>query len=112
MPRLSRNFVFNLAGYALPLALAVVAMPLLASHAGVERFGFLTLAWSVIGYFSFLDLGLSRVFARRIAQAHGPDALVAEMTLLSKVGYRLFGLAVAVALVLVAAVPSTWLAGV
>jgi len=112
MSRLSRNFVFNLAGYALPLALAVVAMPLLASHAGVERFGFLTLAWAVIGYFGFLDLGLSRVFARRIAQARGPDALVAEMTLLGQVGRRLAALALAVALMLVVLVPSHWLAGV
>src|SRR5882757_3464657 len=112
MARLSRNFVFNLAGYALPMALAVVAMPMLARHAGVERFGFLTIAWAVIGYFGFLDLGLSRVFARRVAQARDLDALAAEMGLLGQVGRRLSALAVAVSLVLAVAVPTQWLAGI
>jgi len=111
MPRLSRNFAFNLAGYALPLALAVVAMPLLARHAGVDRFGFLTLAWAVIGYFGFLDLGLSRVFARRVAQARTTEALAAEMRLLGQIGRRLSGLATAVGLLLAIVVPSSWLAG-
>jgi len=111
MPRLSRNFAFNLAGYALPLALAVVAMPLLARHAGVERFGFLTLAWAVIGYFGFLDLGLSRVLARRVAQARTADELAAEMKLLGQIGRQLSGLTVVVGLVLAVAVPSSWLAG-
>lgn len=111
MPRLSRNFAFNLAGYTLPLALAVVAMPSLARHAGVDRFGFLTLAWAVIGYFGFLDLGLSRVFARRVAQARTVDELASEMKLLGRIGRKLSALAAAVGLVLAVVVPSSWLAG-
>jgi O-antigen/teichoic acid export membrane protein len=111
MPRLSRNFAFNLAGYALPLALAVVAMPYLARHAGVDRFGFLTLAWAVIGYFGFLDLGLSRVFARRVAQARTPGELASELRLLGQIGRKLSVLAAAVGLALALVVPSSWLAG-
>lgn len=109
--RLSRNFVFNLAGFAIPLALAVLALPLIASRAGDQRLGFLTLAWAVIGYFGFLDLGLSRVFARRIARAQGSAGLASEMGLLRVMMAWMFAFALVVGGVLFVAIPTHWLAG-
>lgn len=113
MPRLARNTLFNLLGFGLPLLIAVAAIPVLTERAGLSRFGFLAIAWALIGYAGFLDLGLSRVFARRIAAARvdGAQALAREAAALGRAS-RLALLACAgIALVLTFAVPVQWLAG-
>lgn len=46
---------------------AVVAIPLLIRGLGAPRFGVLTLAWAVIGYFSLFDFGLSRALTQAVA---------------------------------------------
>jgi len=58
------NAAWNLAGLAAPLVLALVAVPRLVAVLGPDAFGLLTLAWSCIGYFSLLDLGLGRALAQ------------------------------------------------
>ena len=55
---LARNMIFNFAGQAAPLLVALFAIPLLIDGLGTARFGVLALAWIVIGYFSFFVLGL------------------------------------------------------
>jgi O-antigen/teichoic acid export membrane protein len=67
---LARDAVLNLIGQAAPLAAALVAVPYLASALGVERFGMLSLAWVLVGYFSLFDFGLGRALTRTVA-AHG-----------------------------------------
>lgn len=62
--RIHANAAWNLAGLATPLLLAAVAVPRLISAIGPDAFGLLTLAWSCIGYFSLLDLGLGRALAQ------------------------------------------------
>lgn len=64
---LARNLFFNLVGQVAPLLAAVVAIPLLIQGMGIERFGVLTIAWMVIGYFSVFDLGLGRAMTRVVA---------------------------------------------
>lgn len=59
---------WNLVGQALPLLAAVAAIPFLVRLLGLERFGFLALAWVLIGYASLLDLGLSRALVRTVAE--------------------------------------------
>ncbi|AHG91020.1 polysaccharide biosynthesis protein [Gemmatirosa kalamazoonensis] len=75
---LARNVVLNLIGWALPALLAVVAVPPLVRALGVERFGVLSLAWTLIGQFSLLDLGLSRALTQVVSEriAHAEDAEV------------------------------------
>ncbi len=63
-PLLARNVLWNLAGLLLPLAVAIAAAPPLIRGLGVERFGILSLAWTVIGYFSLFDLGLGRALTK------------------------------------------------
>ncbi|MCK4486482.1 MAG: hypothetical protein KAU38_06960 [Desulfobacterales bacterium] len=65
--RLARNTALNLLGLCLPLVVAIFAIPLLIKGLGTDRFGILTLAWVLIGYFSLFDLGLS----------HAPTKLMA-----------------------------------
>ena len=66
--RVAHGALLNLAGHAAPLAAAVVAVPPLISAIGSERFGFVALAWALVGYFSFFDLGLGRALSRIVAE--------------------------------------------
>jgi O-antigen/teichoic acid export membrane protein len=49
------------------------SIPPLIRALGIDRFGVLTLAWMVIGYFSFFDLGLGRALTLLVANRIGTD---------------------------------------
>ena len=68
---LAKNTVWNLGGQLLPMAAAVFCLPPLVHHLGVERFGILSLAWILIGYFSFFDLGIGRAVTKIMADRLG-----------------------------------------
>jgi O-antigen/teichoic acid export membrane protein len=68
---LAKNSLINLAGFALPLAVGLVTIPLIVRGFGVERFGLLTLAWAIIGYFSLFDLGIGRAITQLTAERLG-----------------------------------------
>ena len=68
---LARNVVWNLLGTAAPLLVAVPAVPRLIHGMGTDRFGVLTLAWVVIGYFSFFDFGFGRALTKLVAEKLG-----------------------------------------
>ena len=72
---LARNTVWNLVGQFAPMVVAVVAIPRLIRGLGTDRFGALTIAWMVVGYFSLFDLGLGRALTNLVAQklATGED---------------------------------------
>ncbi len=66
-PLLARNVLWNLAGLLLPLGVAIVAVPFLVRGLGVDRFGILSLAWTLIGYFTLFDLGLGRALTKMVS---------------------------------------------
>ena len=65
---LAKNSLINLAGFALPLIVGLITIPLIVRGLGIERFGLLTLAWAVIGYFSLFDFGIGRAITQSIAE--------------------------------------------
>jgi len=67
-PGVALNSVWNLAGQTFPLFLAAFAIPVLIRHLGIDRFGVLTLAWILVGYFSFFDLGIGRATTKLLAE--------------------------------------------
>jgi O-antigen/teichoic acid export membrane protein len=75
---LARNSAFNAAGYAVPVLIALISIPIIIREMGTDRFGTLTLIWMVMGYFSLLDLGLCRALTRIIAEylGKGDDASI------------------------------------
>lgn len=68
---LAKNTAWNLIGQLAPLVAAFFAMPVLVSELGIHRFGVLTLAWVVIGYFSLFDFGIGRALTRAVADRLG-----------------------------------------
>jgi O-antigen/teichoic acid export membrane protein len=65
----ARNLRWNVAGLALPLAAAFVALPLLIQNFGLERFGAFSLVLAAYAYVSVLDLGLASAITFRVAEA-------------------------------------------
>jgi O-antigen/teichoic acid export membrane protein len=52
----------------LPVLAALVLIPSLIRALGVDRFGILSLAWMLIGYFTLFDLGVSGALTRLISE--------------------------------------------
>lgn len=66
--RLASNALWNLTGQIAPLVIALVALPPLIRALGIDRYGFLSLAWVLVGYAGLFDLGISRAMTRLVAQ--------------------------------------------
>ena len=81
---------------------ALAAMPFLIRAIGQERLGVLSLIWVVVGYFSFLDMGLGRAVTVAIA-SRDPDSSAGredEFYILGTASVLLVGVGSAVAVVL------------
>jgi len=90
---LARNTIWNMTGMGTPLLAALFSIPILVATLGAERFGILTLAWMVIGYFSLFDLGLGRALTKLVAEKLGagqeqaiPPLVWAAMSLMLVLG--------------------------
>lgn len=68
---LARNTVLNLVGQGVPLLVGICAIPLVIEGMGTDRFGMLTLIWSLIGYFNLFDLGLGRALVKFVSERLG-----------------------------------------
>ena len=88
---LIRSTAWNFLGQAIPLLIAIPALPLLVSRLGIERFGVLTLVWLAIGYFSLFDVGLGRALTQDVARklGEGSEDKVAD---LANTGLTLMGI--------------------
>lgn len=90
---LARNVSWNLLGAGAPLLVALVAIPVLIEELGTARFGILTLAWMIVGYFSLFDLGIGRALTKLVAEKLGkgqceeiPSLIWVAMSLMSVLG--------------------------
>lgn len=70
---ITKNTIYNLLGYGIPMVLAIVVLPFLIDGLGTERYGVLSLSWMVIGYFSFFDFGIGKSLTKIIAEKIGKD---------------------------------------
>jgi len=64
---IGRHAIYNLAGYVVPALLSLMTVPAYLRLLGAERFGAMTLAWLLLGYFGVFDFGLGRATAQRVA---------------------------------------------
>lgn len=63
------NAAFNVFGFIVPSALSLIALPYIVSKLGVEAYGIYALVASVVGYLSFIDLGLNSASVKYIAES-------------------------------------------
>lgn len=93
---LARNTIWNLAGQILPMIVGIATIPVIIRQMGVERFGVLSLAWVVVGYFSLFDLGIGRALTKLVSDKLGANqehsiAPLAWTSLLLMLGLGLVG---------------------
>ncbi len=69
--RLTHNTVLNLAGQTVPLLVAIVTVPYVVHHLGPDRYGLLSLAWLVVGYFGLFNLGIGPATTKFVAEFLG-----------------------------------------
>lgn len=94
--RIAGNATWSLAGQIVPIVVAILTVPLLIRHMGLERFGFLSLAWALVGYAGMFDFGISRAMTRVVAARIGAGNYAAALHV-ARVGtalMSLFGLVV------------------
>ena len=65
---IARGACWNLAGRAGPMAIAIVATPVLYADLGATRWGLFTLALSLIGIFGIFDFGIGRALTKLLAE--------------------------------------------
>ena len=73
---------------------ALAAVPWLMRYLGQERLGVLSLVWVVVGYFSFLDMGLGRAVTVAVAslRTNGQPGSADEIHVLGSASVLLFSL--------------------
>src|ERR1700730_17078495 len=67
--RLLRNTALNFLSQVIPLAVGVVSLPYTIHGLGAVRFGILSFAWVLVGYFGLFDLGLGRATTKFVSEA-------------------------------------------
>lgn len=79
--RILRNVAINFVGMVLPTFVSLVTVPAYIHTLGVERYGVMSLVWTLIGYFGILDLGMSMAAQCHISKAFasGDSALSARV---------------------------------
>jgi O-antigen/teichoic acid export membrane protein len=95
---LARNAVLNFVTEGWTFVVLVLAMPKLVAYWGETSFGLFSLAWVVIGYLSFLDIGVNRAATKFISEhlADRDDDAVRGLVRTSFLANLTFGLAGAV----------------
>jgi O-antigen/teichoic acid export membrane protein len=62
------NFIVNLISPMTRIVVALVTVPLYLHHMGEARYGVMSIVWVLLGFFGFLDLGLSRAVTNALAK--------------------------------------------
>lgn len=68
---LKLKILFNFTGTVLPMLVGLFIIPILIKKIGIERFGMLSIAWMLVGYFGLLDMGLGRALTQKVAERIG-----------------------------------------
>src|SRR3954447_4915539 len=67
-PRLLLNMAYNIGGTAVSVLVSLATVPMYITTIGTDRYGIVAIAWLLLGYFGFLDFGLSRATANALSR--------------------------------------------
>lgn len=91
-----KNTAYNAMGWIWPIGLSFVCTPYIVHHLGKEAYGILVIATMVMGYFSFLNLGLGTAGMKYISEYYAKrehdavqstiNALIALYLVLGSIG--------------------------
>jgi O-antigen/teichoic acid export membrane protein len=97
-----KSALWSLMGTVVPMFAALAAVPWLMRYMGQERLGVLSLVWVVVGYFSFLDMGLGRAVTVAVAAARSANqrAMSDEIHVLGSASVLLMAVGVGMAALL------------
>jgi O-antigen/teichoic acid export membrane protein len=77
--KILRNVGFNFIGAGVPLLVTLFTVPIYLAHVGAARYGVVLVAWSLLGYFGFMDFGISRATTNALARMTDLDASEAKV---------------------------------
>ena len=69
------NALSGVVGFAWPILLSLVCLPYIVHKLGNEAYGVLALVTSVLGFFAFLDLGVTNASVKYMAEAYAQKDL-------------------------------------
>ena len=93
--RLAHNTLLNLVGRILPLLVAIFTVPYVIHHLGPDRYGLLSLAYIVVGYFALFNLGIGPATTKFVAELLGKGEIekLPELVWTALASQACFGLA-------------------
>lgn len=90
---LSSGFIFNIIGAVVPIIISLAVVPLYIHGIGLPRYGIVTLCWVFLGYFEFLDFGMSRASSNALAKLPPDDTFTRSRVLMTAI-YTNFALGI------------------
>lgn len=103
---IAKNTLYNLLGNVVPIIFAILFIPLLIKGLGTERFGILSLAWMIIGYFGFFDFGIGRGLTKIVAEKIGLNQTKEIAKIFWSSVFLMFAVSLIAALILSLFIPS------
>lgn len=91
--RLIRNSLYTLTSSVAPAIISIVTIPFFVTQIGSERYGVLSIAWLVLGYFGPVDFGIGRAITQRVAaiRASSDEGSCADAVWSALIGMAAFG---------------------
>lgn len=96
----SRHILWNLLGQAAPMIAAFISIPILIAQIGTDKFGMITIAWMLIGYFSLFDFGIGRALTQLVSKRRAEQGHSENLSLIWTGNFLMLGLGLIAALLL------------
>lgn len=98
--RTMKNSAYNFIGFVWPIILSFVSTPFIINRLGITKYGSLVLLYTIVGFFTLLDIGFSYTFFKKLSENKGLDDKDALSKLFSSTFYIYCALGIVVFLLI------------